>query len=73
MTLQDNLLTMANTTGNMSSLFTSGEYASDFFTQRATSDYANNSAIVDPKFSKIISGEKKSPSLGNGLNSEDQA
>ena len=68
MTLQDNLLTMANTTGNMSSLFTSGEYASNFFTQRGVmSDYANISAIVDPKFIKTISGEKKSPILGNGL------
>lgn len=68
LTLQDNLISMTNTTGNMSSLFTSGEYASNFFTQRGVmSDYANISAIVDPKFINTISSEKKSPILGNGL------
>ena len=68
MTLQDNLISMTNTTGNMSSLFTSRENASNFFTQRGVMiNYANISAIVDPKFIKTISGEKKSPILGNGV------
>jgi hypothetical protein len=68
MTLKDNLISMTNITGNMSSLYTLGEYASNFFTQKGVmSDYANIDAIIDPQFVKAIAGEKNPPTLGNGL------
>ncbi len=68
MTLQDNLRSMTNTTGDMHSLYTSGEYVSKFFTQNGVmSDYANIDAIIDPQFVKAIASEKKSSILGNGL------
>lgn len=68
MTLQDNVISMTNITGNMNSLYTSGEYGSNFFTQRGVmSDYANIGEIVDPQFIKAIASEKKSSILGNGL------
>jgi NitT/TauT family transport system substrate-binding protein len=68
MTLRDNLISMANITGNMSSMYTLGEYSSNFFTQKGVmSDYANIDAIIDPQFVKAIAAEKKVPILGNGL------
>jgi NitT/TauT family transport system substrate-binding protein len=67
MTLKDNLISMTNITGNMSSLYTLGEYASNFFTEKGVmSDYANINAIIDPQFVKAIADEKNPPNLGNG-------
>ena len=48
MTLRDNLMSMTKSTGNMSSMYTLGEDASNFFTQNGVmSDYANIDAIIE--------------------------
>ena len=67
MTLRDNLMSMTNSTGNMSSMYTLGEDASNFFTPNGVmSDYANIDAIINPQFVKAIAGQKRISIIGNG-------
>jgi hypothetical protein len=66
LTLEDNFFAMTNTSGGMNSLYTLGEYVSNFLTQRRImSDYGNMGAIIDPQFVKAIVGESNSPISGN--------
>ena len=59
---------MTKSTGNMSSMYTLGEDASNFFTQNGVmSDYANIDAIINPQFVKAIASEKKISIAGNWL------
>ena len=68
MTLRDNLVSMTNSTGNMSSMYTLGKYASNFFTQKGViSDYANIDEIIDPQFVKAIASDEKIPVVAKGL------
>jgi NitT/TauT family transport system substrate-binding protein len=68
MTLRDNLMSMTNSTGNMSSMYTLGKYASNFFTQKGViSDYANIDEIIDPQFVKAIASDEKIPVVAKGL------
>ena len=65
-TLDDNFLAVTNTSGDMNSLYTSREYASNYSTRRGVmSDYGNIGAIIDPRFVIAIVGESHSPINGN--------
>jgi hypothetical protein len=64
--LNDNFLAVTNTSGDMNSLFTSSEYASNFLTRSGEMrDYGNSGAIIDPRFVIDIVGESNSPINGN--------
>jgi len=54
MTLRDNLMSMTNSTGNMSSMYTLGKYASNFFTQ--------NSSRLLPAMKRFLLWQKGSSS-----------
>lgn len=64
--LNDNFLAMTNTSGDMNSLYTSSEYASNFLTRSGVMrDNGNSGAIIDPRFVIDFVGESNSPINGN--------